>query len=573
MKNILLSLKKVYFLTKGQRTYILIILFLVFFMPLLEVFGISMVAPLAALSIGEEFKELGLINKFIELLPFNFADFNSTASLIIFVILLRVCMSFYLSFLRAKLSVNLRIKWTKKILQGIVYGDYMQYINERSGELIETISSEITLASKAIYRLIQLVEKLSYAVLLFLALLITNAYFTLVITFALVFILCLMRVMGITKTYKRGQKLVKYEQLITIKSSDILSNVRQIKLLNTHSRSLNKVLETLNKFSKVKISAELWNVVPKNFIETFITILLIIGLIYSYNSESIDIKNSLPNIAVITLLGGRLANIFESMTKKYLDVSIIFANLDSVFNRIFRKNKKENIKTGIELVDIKDEIKFANVSFTYPGSEKKSLKNINLVFKKGLNLIIGPSGCGKSTLLELILGLYAYDKGEIYFDGICSKKYNLMSIRSTISYATQEDELIYGTVYENILYGAPDKKFEDVIRASKFAQAHQFIEKLPEKYNTIISEKGNSLSGGQRQRICLARTLLRRKSVYIFDEITNSLDDKTSKEVQKIINKISSNAIVIQISHLIDDEINANRIYEFDFSGRLKIVN
>ena len=214
-----------------------------------------------------------------------------------------------------------------------------------------------------------------------------------------------------------------------------------------------------------------------------------------------------------------------------------------------------------------------NLNFAWSNKTPNVLNNVNLNFYKGINLIIGSSGSGKSTIASLLMGLIQPDSGEIKIDGIPYNSYSLKSIRENIGFVTQEDEFIYGSFLDNLKIASKYASFEELVKACKLANAHDFIEKTQYGYNTVVEENGASLSGGQKQRLSLARAIINKKSLYIFDEVTNALSKDDEILVQETIKKISSESIVIQISHLSSSINYADNVYRLNKNGIVSMVN
>ncbi len=216
---------------------------------------------------------------------------------------------------------------------------------------------------------------------------------------------------------------------------------------------------------------------------------------------------------------------------------------------------------AIELKNVKGEIEFQNTSFSYKKEEEKVLSDINLVIEPGKTLaLVGPSGAGKTTICHLILRFYDVNNGAILIDGNNIKDISLHSLRENIGMVQQEVFLFTGTVGENILYGKPDSSWEDVIQAAKDANIHDFIESLPDGYNTYIGEKGLQLSGGQRQRISLARAFLKNPPILILDEATSALDTESETIIQNSIEKLTKGRTVLVIAHRLSTIRNADEI-------------
>lgn len=216
---------------------------------------------------------------------------------------------------------------------------------------------------------------------------------------------------------------------------------------------------------------------------------------------------------------------------------------------------------GSRAVKIKGEIVFRNVSFKYPSSGEYVLKNLNFEIKAGETVgIVGPSGSGKSTIVELIAGFWYPTEGDILIDGVNIKEISLESLRSQIALVSQEIFLFNDTVTNNIKFGNPYATVRQIEEASRLANAHEFIEKLPQKYESVVGERGILLSGGQKQRITIARAILREPRIIIFDEATANLDSESEERIQKAIEEIRKGRTTVLIAHRLSTLKRADRI-------------
>jgi ABC-type multidrug transport system fused ATPase/permease subunit len=227
---------------------------------------------------------------------------------------------------------------------------------------------------------------------------------------------------------------------------------------------------------------------------------------------------------------------------------------------------KESVNAK-KLPKVSGEIEFKDVSFSY-NDEVGVLENINLNINSGETVaFVGTTGVGKTTIASLLNRFYDLQKGSILIDGEDIKYVTLKSLRDNISMVLQDTFLFNGTIYENIVYGWKEASKEQVLEASKAANAHEFIKALENGYDTVIGERGVRLSGGQKQRISIARAILRNSPILILDEATSALDTKTEKEIQAALDEISKDRTTIVIAHRLSTIRNADKIVVLERNG------
>ncbi len=242
--------------------------------------------------------------------------------------------------------------------------------------------------------------------------------------------------------------------------------------------------------------------------------------------------------------------------------SRIFEILDTV-------PEVEEHKDAIKLPNIKGDITFKNVNFEYEPN-KPILKDINFEIKAGEMIgVVGHTGAGKSTLANLICRLYDVKEGQILIDGVDIREISLQSLHTQIGFVLQETYLFMGSIAENIAYAKPNATREEIIEAAKIANAHDFIMKLPEGYDTIIGVRGQSLSGGEKQRIAIARAVLLNPRILILDEATASLDTETEKQIQEALERLVKGRTTISIAHRLSTLRNADRLFVLE-NGQIK---
>ena len=238
--------------------------------------------------------------------------------------------------------------------------------------------------------------------------------------------------------------------------------------------------------------------------------------------------------------------------------------------RIFEllEETPENINSSQALVTdkIKGNVTFKNVAFSYPSrKEIQVLKDVNFTANFGQKIaIVGPSGAGKSTISSLLLRFYNIDNGQILIDDKNIYDYKLENLRGNMSIVPQDVILFGGTIRENIAYGKPNATEEEILLAAKQANALNFVNGFPEKFDTLVGERGIKLSGGQRQRIAIARALLKNPSILILDEATSSLDSESEKLVQEALETLMEGRTSIIIAHRLSTIRNADAILVLD---------
>jgi len=210
-------------------------------------------------------------------------------------------------------------------------------------------------------------------------------------------------------------------------------------------------------------------------------------------------------------------------------------------------------------------IQYRDVIFTYENSDRSSLTNINLTINHGeVVALVGSSGAGKSTFVDLLPRFYDISSGSITIDDIDIREFTLSDLRSKMGIVTQETILFNDNIFNNIAYGMPDATLKDVIAAAEAANALEFIEQLPEKFDTEIGEKGTRLSGGQRQRLSIARAILQNPEILILDEATSALDTESEQKVQLAIDNLVKDRTVLVIAHRLSTIVKAKRIIVLD---------
>ncbi|MEN2488886.1 ABC transporter transmembrane domain-containing protein [Flavobacterium sp. B11] len=257
---------------------------------------------------------------------------------------------------------------------------------------------------------------------------------------------------------------------------------------------------------------------------------------------------------------------FGGIAELYAQIQKAIGATERVFELLDENPEKINSDSSQNQEKIKGNVTFKNVAFSYPTrQEVQVLKDVNFSAEFGQKIaIVGPSGAGKSTISSLLLRFYDITSGEITVDGKNIYDYDLENLRGNMSIVPQDVILFGGTIRENIAYGKPDATDEEIMQAAKQANAFNFVDGFPEKFETLVGERGVKLSGGQRQRIAIARALLKNPSILILDEATSSLDSESEKLVQEALEVLMEGRTSIIIAHRLSTIRNADKILVLD---------
>jgi ATP-binding cassette subfamily B protein len=296
-------------------------------------------------------------------------------------------------------------------------------------------------------------------------------------------------------------------------------------------------------------------------------IIVSVGLTLVIWLTAIGIANHTMSIGDMVLINSLMLQVYIPLAyfgNFYKQIKQSLIDIEQLFLLLAEKNEDvdSDNQPAIDLSNQNDapEIKFDSVSFGYT-TDKNTLNKISFTVKSGTRTaIVGNTGAGKSTITKLLMRFYSPNNGRIMINDQDISSVSLSSLRQTIGIIPQDISLFNGTIQYNIAYGNPDASFEDVQNAAKLAQLHNFILTLPDQYQTVIGERGLMLSGGERQRLAIARAIIRKPSIFIFDEATSSLDTNTETALQTEMAELFKNRTSIIIAHRLSTISNADQV-------------
>ena len=345
------------------------------------------------------------------------------------------------------------------------------------------------------------------------------------------------------------------------KLQETLSGIRIIRAFATEEYEINNFKKKNNSLKKIAVRSARYNAKANSIMEALNYIIIALLLMFS-GYRVLRAKNFTPG-DFVTIIGA-ISSMYTPAKRAMTRFNAISVNLSSITRVSEILEEIPNIVNRpdcIKFENFLNNINFENVDFKYKDNPEKILKNINLTVKKGETVaFVGNSGGGKSTLVNLIPRFFDVSNGSIKIDGTDIRNYDIKSLRKAIGIVPQETFLFAGTILSNIRYGRQNATREEIVEAAMQANAHEFIESLPDGYDTEIGERGVKLSGGQKQRIAIARAILENPQILILDEATSALDNESEKLVQDALEKLMKGKTTFVIAHRLTTIENSNKI-------------
>ena len=470
--------------------------------------------------------------------------------------LFRYLALFFLTPIRNGIVHDLRMDLHKKVISLPV----SFFAKRKKGDITSRLTSDLIEIEWSIMSSLEMIFKDPIQILVYLgALIVISLELTL-------FVLILFPITGlligfIGKSLKKSSNKAqsKMGELLSIINENI-NGLRIIKSFNIEDFTNTKFQEESAKYKKVMTSLLRKKDLSSPLSEVLSTIVMVIIMWFGgqlvLNTES----NLSPQEFIgYILIFSQIIRPAKSLTTSYYHIQKGSASAKRIYEILDAKNKIIDIKKPVSIKKLEKEIRFKNVSFSY--EKEEIIKNVDFSIKKGeVVAIIGESGSGKSTLADLLSRFYNIQKGEILIDGRNINDIAISSLRESLGLVSQESILFNDSIYNNILLGKIDAKEDEVIKAAKIANAHEFIMKKTNGYQTNIGDKGDQLSGGEKQRISIARAILKNPQILILDEATSSLDSESENLVQDALNKLMNKRTSLVIAHRLSTIQNADKI-------------
>jgi len=440
------------------------------------------------------------------------------------------------------------------------------FSNKRKGDLLSRMSSDLSDIEISVMSSLQMLAKDPVMVIVFLiALVIASQKLVIFIVIILPLVAILIKQIGasLNRNSEKGQK-----QIGTVLSTveETLGGVRVINAYNAGDIIQKKFEQENNAYAKLMTKIlrrkDLSSPLTEIFAIFALVVVVLFGGIMVINGEIH------PSILIgFVLLFARIIAPLQSVTSAYYNLKKAEAAAHRLYEILDAPERIIEKPNAIKDIIFEDKVEYKNVSFSYieeQGKEKLVLDNINLEIEKGQTVaIVGRSGAGKSTLIDLLPRFQDALKGDITIDSISIMDFNINSLRHKIGVVTQESILFNDTIFGNIAFGI-SSSLEEVQKAAKAANAHDFIEKMPKGYYTNIGDRGLTISGGERQRICIARAILKNPAILLLDEATSALDTESERLVQESLETIMKGRTTLVVAHRLSTILNSDKIIVMD---------
>ncbi len=364
------------------------------------------------------------------------------------------------------------------------------------------------------------------------------------------------------KFIRKNSKKVQDELAQTnIIVEETLQSINVVKAFTNERLEVNRYDSSIQKVVNYALKAATFR---GGFISFIILVLFggVVGVVWYGGNLVISGELAFKDLFTFILYTGFIGGSVGGLGDMYAQIQRTLGSSERILQIIDEESEVDVSRPFIPL-KIKGNIQFQNIGFAYPSRKDIDvLRDISLSINSGEKIaLVGQSGAGKSTIVQLLMNLYAPDRGEILIDGHTIANQDISQLRSNIAIVPQEVMLFGGTIYENIAYGKPNASSLEIIEAAKKANAFDFIESFPDKFETIVGERGVKLSGGQKQRVAIARAILKDPSILILDEATSALDSESEQLVQAALDELMKNRTTIIIAHRLATIRNVDNIY------------
>jgi subfamily B ATP-binding cassette protein MsbA len=480
-------------------------------------------------------------------------------SLFLLAIVLKNVMAYTAAYTRVLIEEGMVRNLRVQLFRHILFLDLSYFQTTRAGQIVASLLADVEETKIVVSSTMARVGQNSFVILVSLAALTQISMRLTLLTLAAAPVLIVG--IGLLLRRLRAHARDRAEERGGI-TSTIAERVGAIKLIRAYGEEGREALEferQSQSYLKKVVRTQRFMLGMSPISELFGATVLVLLIMAGARPEFLGISLNPEAIVVFLVAALRMMSPIKSLAQFPAEIGVALASVDRVF-ALLDETPSEIDRPGERAARFEHAIRYEGVTFAYPGNEPV-LHDVSFTVPRGKVLaIVGPSGAGKTTLVDLLPRFHEPQAGAVFLDDVPLTGLTRTSIRSLLGIVSQETVLLNDTAYANILIGRQDASREDVVRAARAANAHQFIEGLPQGYDTMLGERGTRLSGGQRQRLAIARALLRDPPILVLDEATSALDTESERQVQEAIERLMQDRTVLVIAHRLSTVRNADDI-------------
>jgi subfamily B ATP-binding cassette protein MsbA len=535
-----------------------------------EALGIGMIIPLLTIVLGDSDylgNTSGLLTRFSVYLRSLLSQDRLLVGMIIVVLglyLVKTVLVILRTFFMVQFSNLVRGYWMSGILERYLFADYSELVSQKRGVLLNNLANEPLNAHRAMRRIIVYLSELTAALGMYVVMLVASWKLTLGLTAAAFPIVALL--WGLIHRYSLsvGRKTLHLNQWILGHAEESLNALREVKAYALERQMLRIFNKRVDELLSIVLRFRTYIDVPAPIAEFLVILFLAAGLLYAEYLEGGSARAMIPLLGFFVIASHRLYVRLSRLISESMNIVSYLPSLQLVHDLMPDRQQGKTARGGIPVQRLEGDIVLDGVSYSYPSAGGSLFEKLSMRFPKGKVIgIIGRSGGGKSTLADLLCGLYPDYEGSIRVGKHDLRELDPSSWHRLIGLVTQEPFIFNTTIRENIMLSRPEASEDEMVAAAKKAYAHEFIARLPQGYDTVVSDRG-ALSVGQKQRIAIARAILRRPDLYIFDEATSALDPESEGHIRAFIEEARGEKTVIFITHRHSSIEAADVIYVLD---------
>ncbi|TAJ10924.1 MAG: ABC transporter ATP-binding protein [Nitrospirae bacterium] len=563
--------RQLLFILKPYRLSLAAILVLLSVSAALESAGISLFVPLF-LALGQAggslpVQDLGVFTSLERYLQAHSVprQIQIIAAALVATVLVKSLFGYAGRLLAVRLEHSAISDLRKQVFGRYMAADYQFFLDRRQGRLVNDLFQEGGTAGQAVSTTITLLSNGITAAALYLLLLFLSWQATMIATGTF-----LLLTLGFYWVSMASGRLGRTRQALVGEfvsfGAEAVLGIRQVKVFGAEGRLAARFADLAGRVRQANLDLQSLSLLAQPVGEV-VAVLVLAAMVMTLSAGIFHEASALvPFLVTFLVVLIRLFPVIVSLNRDFIRLKGDMASVQIVTDLLAPSETAKTRDGGRLFTELRQGVGFEGVTFRYPGKpEPPALRDVVLTFPAGkVTALVGPSGAGKSTVVDLLIRLYEPSEGRIMVDGTDLREYSLESWRNAIGFVSQDTFIFNASIRENIAFGMPDATEGQIVEAARQADAHDFIQGLPEGYATVVGDRGLKLSGGERQRIAIARAVLRNPIMLIFDEATSSLDNESEQRVQQAINRLSRDRTVIMIAHRLSTIVGADKIAVLD---------